>query len=325
MVLPLPAGRLQICREGPMISSDNRRGIIDMSVAMALFIANDALVKLVSASLPSLQLIFIRGAFATALMLAVCQASGALRRDAQTGTWPATQLLQKRVLIRATLDACASLVYLTALFHMPLGNATAINMATPLVITIMAVFLIQEQVSLSRWLAIAAGFGGVLLIVQPAAEGFNAWALLCLAGTVLHAARDLMTRVIPQSVPSLLITLSTVVAVSLFSGVLSLFQGWQAASPTQLALLAAAGVLLSGGYFLLIRAMRAGEMSLIAPFRYTGLLFALVLGWWFWGDVPNLMAFIGIALLVAAGLYMLMGQRGKPPAPPVSVLDAAAD
>ncbi len=308
-----------------MTSADNRRGIIDMSVAMALFIANDALVKLVSASLPSLQLIFIRGAFASVLMLLVCHATGALRRDTQTGALPVMQLLQKRVLIRATLDASASLIYLTALFHMPLGNATAINMATPLVITIMAVFLMQEQVSLSRWLAIAVGFGGVLLIVQPAADGFNAWALLCLAGTVLHAARDLMTRVIPQSVPSLLITLSTVVAVSLFSGVFSLFQGWQAATPTHLALLAASGVLLSGGYFLLIRAMRAGEMSLIAPFRYTGLLFALVLGWWFWGDVPNLLAFIGIALLVAAGLYMLMGQRGKPPAPPASVLDAAAD
>jgi drug/metabolite transporter (DMT)-like permease len=308
-----------------MTTADNRRGIADMSIAMALFIANDALVKLVSASLPSLQLIFMRGAFATALMLAVCHAGGALRRDAQTGALPVMQLLQWRVLTRATLDASASLIYLTALFHMPLGNATAINMATPLVITIMAVVFMAERVSLSRWLAIAAGFGGVLLIVQPAADGFNAWALLCLAGTVLHAARDLMTRVIPQSVPSLLITLSTVAAVSLFSGVLSLFQGWQAATANHLALLAAAGVLLSGGYFLLIRAMRAGEMSLIAPFRYTGLLFALVLGWWLWGDVPNLLAFIGIALLVAAGLYMLMGQRGKPPPPPVSVLDAAAD
>ncbi len=308
-----------------MTTADNRRGIIDMSVAMALFIANDAIVKQVSASLPSLQLIFIRGAFASVLMLLVCHSMGVLKRNAQTGAWPAAQLLQKRVLFRASLDASASLIYLTALFHMPLGNATAINMATPLVITLLAVVLIKEQVGRARWLAIAVGFGGVLLIVQPAAAGFNAWALLCLGGTVLHAGRDFMTRVIPQSVPSLLITLSTVLAVSLLSGVLSLFQGWQAFTATHLALLAAAGVLLSGGYFLLIRAMRAGEMSLIAPFRYTGLLFALLLGWWWWGDVPNTLAFIGIALLVAAGLYMLVAPTGKPPAPPASVLDAASD
>ena len=303
----------------------NRRGIIDMSGAMALFIANDALVKLVSASLPSLQLIFIRGVFASILMLLVCQAMGAFKRATPQGALPVRQLLHPKVLMRATLDASASLVYLTALFHMPLGNATAINMATPLVITIMAVFYMHERVNLARWLAIGVGFIGVLLIVQPAAEGFNVWALLCLAGTLLHAGRDLMTRVIPRSVPSLLITLSTVLSVSLFSGVLTLFQGWKPFTNTHLALLGAAGVLLSGGYFLLIRAMRAGEMSLIAPFRYTGLLFALVLGWWFWGDVPNALAFIGIALLVAAGLYMLVAPSGKPPAPPASVLDAAAD
>ena len=309
-----------------MSVSLNRRGIIDMSGAMALFIANDALVKLVSAELPSLQLIFLRGLAASLLMLAVCQAMGAFKRATPGGALPVRQLLQPKVLVRATLDAAASLIYLTALFHMPLGNATAINMATPLVITLMAVMVLHERVGLSRWLAIAVGFIGVLLIVQPASEGFNAWALLCLGGTLLHAARDLMTRVIPRSVPSLLITLSTVLSVSFFSGSLSLFQGWKAFNAQHLALLAAAGVLLSGGYFLLIRAMRAGEMSLISPFRYTGLLFALLLGWWLWGDMPNAMAFVGIALLVAAGLYMLMGQqKGASAPPPASVLDAASD
>lgn len=310
----------------PRSLAQNRRGIIDMSGAMALFIANDALVKLVSASLPSLQLIFLRGVAACVLMLAVCQVMGVFKRATPQDPLPARQLLQPKVLMRATLDASASLIYLTALFHMPLGNATAINMATPLVITIMAVVLLHEHVGLARWLAIGVGFVGVILIVQPASEGFNAWALLCLAGTLLHAARDLMTRVIPQSVPSLLITLSTVLSVCLFSGVLSLFQGWQAFNAHHITLLTSAGVLLSGGYFLLIRSMRSGEMSLIAPFRYTGLLFALLLGWWLWGDVPNTLAFFGIALLVGAGLYMLMGQRKTaPPAPPSSVLDAAAD
>ncbi len=305
-----------------MSAADNRRGIIGMSAAMALFIANDALVKLVSASLPGLQLIFLRGCFASVLMLTVCHALGALRRDAQTGVLPITQLLHKPMLLRAAFDATASLVYLTALFQIPLANATAINMATPLFITMLAVFMFNERVGALRWLAIGVGFSGVLLIVQPTADGFNVWSLLCLLGTVLHAARDAITRVIPQSVPSLLITLSTVLAVSLLSGVLSLFQGWKPFNAQHLALLAAASVLLSGGYFLLIRAMRAGEMSLIAPFRYTGLLFALALGWLLWRDVPNPIALVGIALLVGAGLFMLTQARKSPPA---SVLDATSD
>lgn len=298
-----------LAEAGSATAAGNRAGIIDLSMAMALFIVNDALVKLVSESLPGLQLIFIRGLFACLLMLALCAASGAFKSDALQGKWPARHLLQPRVLIRASLDASASLIYLTAMFHMPLANATAINMATPLFITLIAIKLFKERVHPGQGLAIALGFFGVLLIVQPAASGFNAWGLMCLAGTVLHAGRDVMTRVIPAQIPALLITLSTVISVTFFSGTLMVFQGWQTPNLRQLALLAAAGILLSGGYFLLTRAMRQGQMSVVAPFRYSGLLFALVLGWLVWGEVPNAMAFAGIGLLVGAGLYMLRAKK----------------
>lgn len=292
-----------------------------MSIAMAFFIINDTLVKFVSQSLPAAQLIFLRGVFATLLMLAVCSTMGVLRRGPD-GALPALHLLRKPILVRATLDATASMVYLTALFHLPLANATAINMATPLFITLFAVLAFKEQVGTARWLAIGVGFAGVLMIVQPAAEGFNAWALLALGGTLLHAGRDLVTRIIPMNLPTLLITLSTAVAVMLLSGVISLFQGWQPFNLTQLGLLAAASVFLCAGYYLLILSMRAGEMSLIAPFRYSGLLFALALGWLVWRDVPNLLAFCGIALLVAAGLTMVRTERARQRA---AALDAASD
>jgi drug/metabolite transporter (DMT)-like permease len=120
-----------------------------------------------------------------------------------------------------------------------------------------------------------------------------------------------MTRTIHRGIPSILITLSTAVAVTLLSGALCLFSEWRPFAITQLGMLAAASIFLSGGYFLLTVAMRGGEMSLIAPFRYAGLLFALVLGYAVWGDVPNTLAWTGIALLVAAGLYVLHGERAK--------------
>jgi drug/metabolite transporter (DMT)-like permease len=276
----------------------NRRGVLAMSAGMASFVTNDSLVKYVSQTLPGSQLIFIRGLFAIVLVLAIAHA---MRATGHLGA-----LRERRVLLRAGFDAFATMTYLTSLFHLPLANATAINMATPLFITLFAVIGFAEKVGPRRWAALAAGFAGVLLVVQPTAAGFNAYALLCLGGTLLHASRDLTTRTIAARIPSIIITLSTAIAVTLLAGVFGLvMRDWQPVNAQQLGLLAAASVFLSGGYYLLTVAMRSGEMSLVAPFRYTGLLFALVLGFLVWGDVPNALAWAGIALLVGAGIVVL--------------------
>ncbi|RYY98937.1 MAG: DMT family transporter, partial [Comamonadaceae bacterium] len=254
-------------------------------------------------SLPGPQLIFMRGLFATVLLLAVVGAMGALRHVPRLG--------DRRLLLRAGFDSVATMAYLTSLFHLPIGEATAINMATPLFITLFAVLAFREHVGAGRWVAIATGFTGVLLVVQPSAAAFNAYALLCVFGTLLHSARDLATRYIDEAIPSIVITFSSAIAVTLLSGAWTLLQGWHPVQWRQLGLLAAASVFLSLGYYLLIISMRDGEMSLIAPFRYTGLLFALLLGFLVWGDVPNALAWGGIALLVAAGLYVLHGERSR--------------
>ena len=285
----------------------NRRGIIAMTGAMASFVVNDALVKYVSQSLPGAQLIFIRGAFATFLLLGIAHWMGLLKGPQSRSA----EILHRPVLIRSALDAAATLVYLTALFHLPLANATAINMATPLFISLIAVIWMGERIGVTRWLAIGLGFGGVLLIVQPKAEGFNGYALLCLFGTLLHAGRDLFTRKINADMPSILITVGTAISVTVLAGAICVFQSWQHVSVMHLALLAAASVFLSGGYYLLIRAMRAGDISLVAPFRYAGLLIALAIGFVIWGEIPNLLAWFGIALLMGAGLYVLHNERTK--------------
>ena len=282
----------------PTLAAENRRGIVFMSVSMALFIANDGLTKYVSATLPAAQLIFIRGVLSILLVLAVAQALGALPQVRMAVT--------PRVLLRAVVDATATMLYLASLFHLPIGNATAINLASPLFMIVFAVLFLGEGISLTRALAIGAGFLGVLLVIQPRADAFNAWALVCLLGTLFHAARDLLTRRIPAAVPSILITLSTCVAVTLMSGAISLVEGWRPFTARDVGLLALAAAFLSGGYYFIISSMRLGEISLIAPFRYTGLLFALVLGYFIWDEVPNALAWGGIALLIGSGLYLLM-------------------
>lgn len=286
-----------------LLQAANRRGILCMVGAMVAFVTNDALIKYASQSMSAAQLIFIRGVMATVLVAGVAHGMGV------AGQWRV--ILQRRVAARAGVDAFASVLYLSSLFHLPLANATAINLAAPLFMIVFAVVFLREEVGIARWLAIATGFFGVLLIIQPRADGFNLYALVCLAGTLCHATRDLMTRGIAHSVPSILITLSTALAVTLLAGTISIFQGWRPFGLFEFGLLAAASVFLGAGYHMLISSMRSGEMSLIAPFRYSGLLFALVVGYVVWRDVPNLIGFTGIVLLIGSGLYVLRSERAR--------------
>jgi drug/metabolite transporter (DMT)-like permease len=281
--------------------SENRRGIAGMVASMVLFMCNDALVKHVSEGLPTGQIIFLRGLSATFLIAGLAVVLGAWRQI------PA--VFDRPVLLRASIDSVGTFLYLVALFHMPLANVTAINLSVPLMLTICAAFILHEQVGWRRWSAVVAGFIGVVLVVQPSTTGFNWFALVALAATATHAARDLLTRRIHAGIPSVIVTLSTAVVVTIAAAVVSAIEGWQPLSWRPVLLLLLASAFLSGGYYLVIDCMRHGELSVVAPFRYTAILWALLLGYLIWGDVPNLLAWVGIALLVGSGLYILYRQQ----------------
>ena len=257
--------------------------------------------KAVGERLPAAQMIVVRGAMAIALMLLVAARMGALDRirDVARG-W---------VLLRASCEGVGTVLYLAALFHLPLANITAINLSSPLFIVVLAKVFLQERVDLARWLAIALGFAGVLLVVQPATDGFNVYAWMCLLATLIYAFRDLLTRKISSATPSILVTLATAGVVWLMAAVVMAFQGWMPMQGRELGWLSLSSLLVSTGYYALIAAMRHGEMTVIAPFRYVGLLWAVLLGYFVWGTLPNAMGWCGIALLIGAGLYMVRQQR----------------
>ena len=279
----------------------NRIGIAWMVLGMSAFIGNDAIMKAVGERLPAAQMIVVRGAMAIALMLLVAARMGALDRirDVARG-W---------VLLRASCEGVGTVLYLAALFHLPLANITAINLSSPLFIVVLAKVFLQERVDLARWLAIALGFAGVLLVVQPATDGFNVYAWMCLLATLIYAFRDLLTRKISSATPSILVTLATAGVVWLMAAVVMAFQGWMPMQGRELGWLSLSSLLVSTGYYALIAAMRHGEMTVIAPFRYVGLLWAVLLGYFVWGTLPNAMGWCGIALLIGAGLYMVRQQR----------------
>lgn len=282
----------------------NRAGIAWMVLGMSAFIGNDAMIKAVGERLPAAQMLVVRGVMAITLIVLVARHLGALTRI--------RDIFDRWVLLRASFEGLGTFLYLAALFHLPLGNVTAINQSSPLFVAVLAMIFLKERVGTARWLAIGAGFTGVLLVIQPGPAGFNAYAWLCLIATLIYAFRDLLTRKVPPATPSILITLATAGVVWLMAGGVLLVQGWTPMQARDVGLLAIASVLLSTGYYASIAAMRHAELSVVAPFRYVGLLWAVLLGWVVWGDIPNALAWAGIALLIAAGLAMIHQQRTRP-------------
>jgi len=272
---------------------------------MACLVANDTLMKYVGQAMSVPQLVFLRGWIAVLMVLVVAHLLGATPR--------LRRVLDRRVATRALVDAAGTLLYLASLMHLPIANATAINLSAPLIVIVFAVLFLRERAGPRRWFAVGAGFVGVLLVVQPRADGFTAYALLCLAGTVFQAGRELLTRRIDPAVPSIVVALASVGCVTVLAAVLMPIQGWQPFTLSELGLLAAAAALLATGYFLVVVGMREGEISLVVPFRYVGLLVAVLMGYAVWGEVPNAIAWGGMSLLLVSGIYLVHGERGRAP------------
>jgi drug/metabolite transporter (DMT)-like permease len=285
------------------VSRSDRTRIYALSAAMLSFVANDAIVKYLGQLLPTIQVIFVRGVISSMMLL--CLVRFLNLRPSLAG------LRNQRVVLRSTLDALATVAYLSSLSWLPIGNATAINMAAPMLLVLLAVLVMRQTVDVGRWLAIATGFGGVILIVQPRVDALNGYALLCLLGTFLHACRDLVTRGIDSAIPSVIVTLSTSLFVTLLAGLWVSFSPWVPVTWTAFWLLCAAATLLCVGYLLITISMRGGDVSIVAPFRYTGLVFALALGWLVWGEAPNAAACAGIAVLFCAGGYLLRSESKR--------------
>lgn len=279
----------------------NRRGIVSMLLGVVLFVVNEALCKLVYASVSTNQIMAVRGVIATLLILAIAYASGATRQIAG--------MVNRGVLMRSTADLLGSYLYMIALFHMPIGNMMAINMASPLLMTATVAILLREPVGWRRWSAVIVGFLGVLLVVQPRAESFNSYSLLAIGAVCCLVVRDLVTGRIPSGIPSLIVILTNVGMMTCVATALTFVEGWTTMGWYELLLLGIAAVFIAGGYVLVVDAFRHAEVPVIVPLRYTGLLWALLLGYLIWGDVPNELATAGIVLIVASGLYVLHRER----------------
>ena len=283
---------------------DNLRGALCISASMAGFAVNDAIMKLVFRDVPLFQAILIRGLFACVLIGTIAWWFGALRSPSQLHA-----LRHRTVALRTLGEAGATVFFLSALVAMPLANATAVLQAVPLTITMGAALLLGERVGWRRWLAILVGLAGVLLIVQPGLGGFVAGSGYALAAVAAITLRDLVTRRMPETVPPLLVSLLTAVTITAGGAVGTVLGPSVALSGGQVAAMAFASVFMAAGYIFSVYAMRFGEVGFVTPFRYSVLLWASLLGWLVFREVPNALALVGTAVVVASGLYTFMRER----------------
>jgi drug/metabolite transporter (DMT)-like permease len=282
--------------------SANLRGALFMSVGMAGFTINDALFKTVLPNMNMGQAILLRGIFATTLLVIVASRSSNFAQ--------VRLLLHPSILLRVACEMAATVTFLLALLHLPLADVTAVLQALPLAVTMGAALVFSEPVGWRRWTAIVVGFVGVLIIVRPGLEGFSAWSLSALVTVGFCAVRDLATRTIPAETPTALVSTATAVAVTCCGAALILpFGGWTPPSLPGTAALFGSAVALIFGYQFTIKAMRQGDISFMAPFRYTSLVWAITLGYLIFGDVPDAMMLLGAAIVVASGLYTLYRER----------------
>ena len=283
--------------------SENLRGILAIVACNFLFLINDMLIKLTSSELPLGEIILLRGVFATILLVPVAIMTGVSREVA---------LLRSHALFWRTIaEIAAAYFYLIALFHIPISNTNAIIQVVPLAVTACAAIFLGNRVGWRRWIAIGIGFAGVLVVIRPGLAGFNAYSLLALASAGFITLRDMTTRVMPHGVPNLLIALTTGVSVGLTGPLWALIAGetWVAPSAHALVLIAAAVLFLVGGYLTAVEFMRHGDIAVVAPFRYTVIIWAMIVGFVVWGEAPDLPMLVGSAIIIATGVYTFHRER----------------
>lgn len=280
----------------------NTIGALFMMASMACFTFNDALIKLTDGAVPLMQLLFLRGILSSLLILALARWLGTLHFRIERRDWV-------MIAVRSLAEVGAAYFFITALLNMPLANVTAILQVLPLSVAVGAALIFREPLGWRRMAAILLGFLGMLLIVRPGPDGFSLWSLYALIAVICVTIRDLATKRLSPEVPTMTVTLVAAATVMTSAGLVSTTTEWVTITPRLAALIVGASVFIIGGYFFSVRVMRVGEITFIAPFRYTGLIWALVLGWFVFGDWPTPLTLIGAGIVVATGVFTLYRER----------------
>ena len=281
---------------------DNLKGILFMILAMAGFACEDLFIKMLSENLPISEIIIILGFSGSIIFLII----GLLTKAPIFHQG----LLTTPVIIRTLCELFGALFFVLAIALTPLSSASAIIQVMPLLVTIGAAIFFKEKVGWRRWTAVFVGFIGVLLILRPGFGSFMPASIFALLGATFLAGRDLATRAIEVKLPSVTISLYAFLAFGV-SGIMLIPFSSDMLVPSSKAILFFAGASAFGGiaYYSIVIAARTGEMSVISPFRYSRLVFAMLLSIIVLSERPDMLTLLGAAIIVASGVYTFVREN----------------
>lgn len=279
--------------------SDNQRGATFMMLSMAAFVLNDTFVKLLGANIPLFEILFLRGLLATGALIMICWYLNALQWRHSAQDW-------SLMIARSGSEIAAAYFFLTALIHMPIANVTAILQTLPLTVSLGGVLFFKNPIGWRRLLAILIGFGGMMLIVRPGSDGFDIYSIYVLIAVLCVTVRDLTTRAMSKSVPSLFVTLLASLSVTVYSGIMVIGAEFTPMTSTDQAYLIASAIFIIGGYAFSVLVMRVGDISFVALFRYSAVIWTLLIGFWVFGDWPDELTLLGAAIIALSGGYTML-------------------
>jgi drug/metabolite transporter (DMT)-like permease len=271
--------------------------------AVACFSVLDGVIKSLSARHPVPLLVWARWGFqvlAMLLWLAPKMGAGMLR----------TRHLRMQ-LLRGVLLVGSSLFFMTALSHLPLADATALNYTTPTIVIILAIVFLNERLTPARLAFVVAGLAGMLMIVQPGAEIFKGTSLFALGSAGCYAVYQITTRMVADEDPRVSLFYPALVGTLLMTFVWPWFGSRIDVAWTDVAWLAGIGVLGTIGHFLLILAFQRAPASALTPFTYIQVVFATLIGWLAYGDFPGMLTLAGMALIAGSGLLLTWHERRR--------------
>jgi drug/metabolite transporter (DMT)-like permease len=217
--------------------------------------------------------------------------------------------------IRASFLIAATGFFFWGLHYLSIAECVSIFFVQPLIVTLLSPFVLGERVGLRRWIAVVIGFIGTLIIIRPGFQALNPGAILALlAGTSL-AIYMLLTRKISGTAPAMVTTYYT----SLMGAIILCFAVpfvWQPVSPVQWGLMVLLALIANGGHFLIVKSYDHAEASLLAPLSYTEMIMAVIAGWYFFGDFPDVWTFVGVGILIACAIYISLSERARDSGPP---------
>ncbi|SPF76703.1 Riboflavin transporter [Aliiroseovarius pelagivivens] len=283
----------------------NIRGIIFVTFSMAAFACEDAFIKSMSRGIPVSEVLIFLGlggmiAFGAMTYMQRGTLAPLVHRDMRSPI----------MLWRNASEAVAAMFFITALSLVPLSTVAAVFQATPLAITAGAALFLGEQVGWRRWSAIGFGFIGVLIIIRPGSDTFQLAALLPLGAVITIAVRDLLTRQMDASIPSMSVAFYGFASV-IPAGIILAPINDPFVMPHGVEWLIMLGAIICGvsGYYAIVQAMRIAETSIIMPFRYMRLIFSMILGVLIFAERPDSWTYLGAAIVIGTGIYMFLRER----------------